>query len=176
MERYFLVIIAFIILIIVFLSIKPIMRWVRALAQYGPAFLAGKRYLRHSLHLSEEVLYAGLECARQVGESLMKISLSYQVLNATDGFIVIWNNRWTYLIAMSKQQGRWCVRYTPDVLEQVNGIMDVNLSILYSLPEVGISGMIEAFGLIDVTGLTYIMQKCIDNIVVYHSRNITTRI
>lgn len=97
------------------------MKWIRLLIRYGPAFLSGKRYLKHSL-LSDEILYAGLECARQTGESLMEISLSYRILklNAIDGFIVIWNDRWTHLIV--KQQGRWCIRYTPDILDRVGGI------------------------------------------------------
>lgn len=175
MERYFFIIIAFTFIFIIILSIKPIMSWIKLLIRYGPSFFAGKRYFQHPLHLSDEILYAGLECTRQTVESLMKISLSYKVLKAVDGFIVIWNNRWTHAIVMSEQQGRWYVRYIPDGLERVCGVMDVGLSILYNLPEVGVSGALQTFGLIDVTGLTYLMQKCIYNAYNHHLHTVDRR-
>lgn len=164
MERFFLLIAFVCIFIIIILSFKSVMRWTRALALYGPAFVVGKHYLRASLPLSDEILSVGLECCRQMVETLMKINLSYKLLKVVDVFVVIWNDRWTYVIAREKGTGRWCIRYVPDMLERVNGSLDLALGALYHAPEVSVSGIISMFGLIDISGLTYMQKICIDNI------------
>ncbi len=167
MIGYLLMTIAFVAIGAILLIVrKRLGRWMCAIALHGPSFLWGRQYLYGLPNLTDEVIHNGLAFAKQAHEMLWGKGWSYSVQGMPSGWCIEWrspnNTVYSYIIAWDRGRHCWLVRLVRTLQDLVDGTLDVVNGVLYSMPDVMVSGVAMADGWIDITGLAYWQARGIE--------------